>query len=96
MSLKHQTYKEANIRFLEENLQNEGINELPSGILMPGETLIPLYFTSITRSLYSEGLYSTFATASPITFNIACACRYDKSVTSGTGTWRTCFEFMIR
>ena len=32
MSLKHQAYKEANIRFLEENLQNEGINELPSGI----------------------------------------------------------------
>ena len=29
MSLKHQAYKEANIRFLEENLQNEGINELP-------------------------------------------------------------------
>ena len=32
MSLKHQEYKEANIRFLEENLQNEGIMELPCGV----------------------------------------------------------------
>lgn len=32
MSLKHQAYKEANIRFLQENLQEEGIMELPCGV----------------------------------------------------------------
>ena len=29
MSLKHKDYKEANIRFLEENLEKEGVMELP-------------------------------------------------------------------
>ena len=32
MSLKHKDYKEANIRFLEENLEKEGVMELPCGI----------------------------------------------------------------
>lgn len=32
MSLKHQEYKEANIRFLEENLHEEGVMELPCGV----------------------------------------------------------------
>lgn len=32
MSLKHQEYEEANIRFLEENLQEEGVTELPCGV----------------------------------------------------------------
>ena len=29
MSLKHQQYKEENIRFLENNLEEEGVMELP-------------------------------------------------------------------
>ena len=32
MSLKHKDYKEANIRFLEENLEKEGVMELHCGI----------------------------------------------------------------
>lgn len=32
MSLKHQIYKEANLRFLEENRQEEGVMELPCGV----------------------------------------------------------------
>ena len=32
MSLKHQQYKEENIRFLENNLKEEGVMELPCGV----------------------------------------------------------------
>lgn len=32
MSLKHQQYKEENIRFLENNLEEEGVMELPCGV----------------------------------------------------------------
>lgn len=32
MSLKHKEYKEANERFLTENLSEEGVNELPCGV----------------------------------------------------------------
>lgn len=32
MSLKHKDYKEENIRFLEENLNEEGVMELPCGV----------------------------------------------------------------
>jgi peptidylprolyl isomerase len=45
MSLKHQAYKEANIRFLEENLENEGVMELPSGVqykvILKGSGAVP-------------------------------------------------------
>ena len=45
MSPKHQAYKEANIRFLEENLQKEGVMELPCGvqyqILLEGRGTMP-------------------------------------------------------
>lgn len=45
MSLKHQEYKEANIRFLEENLQEEGVMKLPCGVqykaLGLAETYLP-------------------------------------------------------
>nr|WP_320059789.1 FKBP-type peptidyl-prolyl cis-trans isomerase [uncultured Bacteroides sp.] len=45
MSLKHQAYKEANIRFLEENLENEGVMELPSGVqykvILKGNGAVP-------------------------------------------------------
>jgi len=32
MSLRHKEYKEANIRFLEDNLNEEGVMELPCGV----------------------------------------------------------------
>ncbi|WP_321435754.1 FKBP-type peptidyl-prolyl cis-trans isomerase [uncultured Bacteroides sp.] len=32
MSLKHKDYKEANMQFLEENLNEEGVMELPCGV----------------------------------------------------------------
>lgn len=45
MSLKHQEYKEANIRFLEENLQEENVIKLPCGVqykvLLKGNGPIP-------------------------------------------------------
>lgn len=45
MSLKHKEYKEANIRFLEENLQEEGVMELPCGVqykvLLKGNGSVP-------------------------------------------------------
>lgn len=45
MSLKHKEYKEANIRFLEENLREEGVMELPCGVqykvLLKGNGSLP-------------------------------------------------------
>lgn len=45
MSLKHQAYKEENIRFLEENLEDEDVMELPSGVqykvILKGRGAIP-------------------------------------------------------
>lgn len=45
MSLKHQAYKEENIRFLEDNLQEEGVIELPCGVqykvLLKGNGAMP-------------------------------------------------------
>ncbi|MBP1615410.1 MAG: peptidylprolyl isomerase FKBP-type [Bacteroidetes bacterium] len=45
MSLKHQAYKEENIRFLEENLEDEGVMELPSGVqykvILKGSGTVP-------------------------------------------------------
>lgn len=45
MSLKHQQYKEENIRFLENNLEEEGIMELPCGvqykIILKGTGAVP-------------------------------------------------------
>lgn len=32
MSLKHKDYKEANMQFLEENRNEEGVMELPCGV----------------------------------------------------------------
>jgi len=45
MSLKHKEYKEANIRFLEENLEEEGVMELPCGVqykvILQGKGAVP-------------------------------------------------------
>ncbi|MBP9480339.1 MAG: FKBP-type peptidyl-prolyl cis-trans isomerase [Parabacteroides sp.] len=45
MSLKHKDYKEANIRFLKENLNEEGVEVLPCGVqykvIVNGKGTIP-------------------------------------------------------
>ena len=52
MSLKHKDYKEANIRFLEENLEKEGVMELPCGIqykiLLKGTGPVPTAKNTVT------------------------------------------------
>ncbi|BEG99436.1 FKBP-type peptidyl-prolyl cis-trans isomerase [Bacteroides sedimenti] len=45
MSLKHKDYKEANIRFMQENLNEEGVIELPCGVqykvILKGSGAVP-------------------------------------------------------
>lgn len=79
MSLKHQEYKEANIRFLEENLAEDGVMELPCGvqykIILKGNGAIPTPKSTVQvhyRGMLVDGTVfdDSFARKRPETFRV--------------------------